>query len=81
MKAAAASEQPVPTVLVAGTFSIIATVASTQTARATSSEVGARHGLPALHEAQAALAITATTNTAKWTGEPTAYARCIDYLV
>ncbi len=41
--------------------------------------VGARRGLAALHDA--ALAITAATNTSKWTGGPIDYARCIDDLV
>ena len=52
-----------------------------QPVRTPSSDVGARHGLAALHDAHAALAITANTNASKWTGEPIDYARCIDYLV
>ena len=52
-----------------------------QPARTPSSDVGARHGLAALHDAHAALAIAATTNKSKWTGERIDYARCIDYLV
>ena len=35
----------------------------------------------AFHNAHAELAITPTTNTSKWTGEPIDAARCIDYLV
>ena len=42
---------------------------------------GARSGLAVLHEAHAALGITANTNASKWTGAPVDYARCIDYLV
>ncbi len=52
-----------------------------QPARATASNAGKRHGLAALHDAHAALAITANTNASKWTGEPIDEARCIDYLV
>ena len=52
-----------------------------QPARTPSSDVGARHGLAALHDAHAVLAITAATSKSKWTGEPIDYARCIDYLV
>ncbi|MBP9088734.1 MAG: DUF222 domain-containing protein [Kofleriaceae bacterium] len=52
-----------------------------QPARTTSNNFGARRGLAAIHDAQAELAITANTNTSKWTGEPIDYARCIDYLV
>ncbi len=52
-----------------------------QPARTPSSDVGARRGLAALHDAHAALAITANTNTSKWTGEAIDYAKCIDYLV
>ncbi len=52
-----------------------------QPARTTSNNVGARRGLAALYEAHAALAVTATTNASKWTGEPIDYAQCIDYLV
>ncbi|MBP9087376.1 MAG: hypothetical protein KBG15_14730 [Kofleriaceae bacterium] len=54
---------------------------SAQPARPTSSDVGARQGLAALHEAHAALAITANSNASKWTGGLIDYARCIDYLV
>ncbi|MBP9087701.1 MAG: hypothetical protein KBG15_16380, partial [Kofleriaceae bacterium] len=54
---------------------------SAQPDRPTSSDVAARRGLAALHDAHAALAITANTNASKWTGEPIDYARCIDYLV
>ncbi|MBP9087234.1 MAG: HNH endonuclease, partial [Kofleriaceae bacterium] len=42
---------------------------------------GARRGLAALRDVHAALAITANTNTSKWSGEAIDYARCIDYLV
>ncbi len=52
-----------------------------QPGRATTSDVGARRGLAALHDAHAALAITANSNASKWTGGPIDYARCIDYLV
>ena len=52
-----------------------------QPARTTPNTVGERRGLAALHDAHAALAITANTNASKWTGEPIDYARCIDYLV
>ena len=52
-----------------------------QPARITPNTVGQRHGLAALHDAHATLAITANTNASKWTGEPIDYARCIDYLV
>ncbi|MBP9088687.1 MAG: DUF222 domain-containing protein, partial [Kofleriaceae bacterium] len=52
-----------------------------QPARPTSSDVGARRGLAALHDAHAALAITANTNASRWTGSAIDYARCIDYLV
>ncbi len=52
-----------------------------QPARTIASNVSQRHGLAALHDAHAALAITANTNASKWTGEPIDYARCIDYLV
>ncbi|MBP9084948.1 MAG: hypothetical protein KBG15_02475 [Kofleriaceae bacterium] len=50
-------------------------------ARTTPNNVSAPGGLAALHDAHAALAITANTNASKWTGEPIDYARCIDYLV
>ena len=46
-----------------------------QPARTTPNTVGAGHGLAALREAHAALAITANTNASKSTGEP------IDYVV
>ncbi len=49
--------------------------------RTTLNNVGQRRGLVALHDAHAALAITANTNASKWTGEPIDYAKCIDYLV
>ncbi|MBP9086461.1 MAG: DUF222 domain-containing protein [Kofleriaceae bacterium] len=52
-----------------------------QPARPTSNNTDGRRGLAALHDAHAALAITANTNASKWTGEPIDYARCIDYLV
>ena len=52
-----------------------------QPARTTPNNVGAGLGLAALHDAHAALAITANTNVSKWTGEPIDYARCIDDLV
>ncbi len=52
-----------------------------QPARTTSSNVGARHGLVALRDAHAGLAITANSNASKWTGEAIDYARCVDYLV
>ena len=56
-------------------------IVAAQPARTRSSDVGARQGLAVLQDAHAARAITATTNTSKWTGEPIDYARCIDYLV
>ena len=40
-----------------------------------------RRGLAALHDAHAALGITANSNASRWTGEAIDYARCIDYLV
>ncbi|MBP9088130.1 MAG: DUF222 domain-containing protein, partial [Kofleriaceae bacterium] len=43
--------------------------------------VDQRRGLAALHNAHAALAITANSNASKWTGGLIDYARCIDYLV
>ncbi|MBP9087931.1 MAG: hypothetical protein KBG15_17550 [Kofleriaceae bacterium] len=49
--------------------------------RTMSNNVGARRGLAALHDAHAALAITANTNASTWTGGRIDYARCIDYLV
>jgi Domain of unknown function (DUF222)/HNH endonuclease len=52
-----------------------------QPARTTPDNTAAQHGLAALQDAHAALAITAKTNASKWTGEPVDYARCIDYLV
>ena len=52
-----------------------------QPARAVASNDSQRRGLTALHDAHAALAITANTNASKWTGEPIDYARCIAYLV
>ena len=56
-------------------------VIEAQPARITASNIDARHGLAALHNAHAELAITANTNVSKWTGEPVDYARCIDDLV
>ena len=50
-------------------------------ARSTANNADQQHGLAALHDAHARLAITANTNVSKWTGEPIDYARCIDYLV
>ncbi len=52
-----------------------------QPARTTPNDTRARHGLAALHDAHAALAITANTNASKWSGEPIDYPTCIDYLV
>ena len=52
-----------------------------QPVRPTSIKDGQRHGLAALQDVYAALAITANTNASKWTGEHIDYARCIDYLV
>ena len=52
-----------------------------QPARLTSTNESLRRGLAALHDAHAALAITANTNASKWTGEQIDYAQCIDYLV
>ncbi len=49
-------------------------------ARTTPNTTDARRGLTALHDAHAALAITANTNASKWSGEQIDYARCIDYL-
>ncbi len=53
--------------------------------RATSNTIpnndGPRHGLAALHDAHAALAITANSNASKWTGVSIDFASCIDYLV
>ena len=46
---------------------------ATQPDRITRSDVGQRRSFAALHDAHAALAITATTNTAKWTGEPSIF--------
>ncbi len=42
--------------------------------------IAAAH-VAALHDAHAALAITANSNASKWTGGLIDYARCIDYLV
>ncbi|MBP9086770.1 MAG: HNH endonuclease [Kofleriaceae bacterium] len=52
-----------------------------QPARPTPNNGSAQHGLPALHDAHAALAITANTNASKWVGGPIDYTRCIDDLV
>ncbi len=52
-----------------------------QPTRLTSRNTGPQCGLAALHDAHAALAITANTNASRWTGQPIDYARCIDYLV
>ena len=60
---------------------VVVAHADGQPTRTTASDVGQRSGLAALHDAHAALAITANTNASKWTGEPIDYARCIDYLV
>ncbi len=51
------------------------------TLSATPNNVGPQRGLAALHNAHAALAITANTNASKWSGEPIDYATCIDYLM
>ena len=56
-------------------------VIEAQPARPGPKTLGARYGLAALHDAHAALAITANTNASRWTGELIDYARCIDYLV
>ncbi len=53
-------------------------VIDAQPARPTSSDVGQRRGLAALHNAHAELATTPSTNTSQWTDEPIDYARCID---
>ncbi len=50
-------------------------------ARSTANSADQRHGLAALQDAHARLAITANTNASKWTGEAIDYARCIDCLV
>ncbi|MBP9087813.1 MAG: HNH endonuclease [Kofleriaceae bacterium] len=52
-----------------------------QPACTTSSDVSARRGVAALHDAHAEFAITANTNASKWTGGPIDDARCIDDLV
>ncbi|MBP9089268.1 MAG: hypothetical protein KBG15_24310, partial [Kofleriaceae bacterium] len=51
-----------------------------QRARTMPNNVSARRGRVTLHDAQAALAMTANTNSSKWTGGPIDDARCIDYL-
>ncbi len=50
-------------------------------ARTTANDGNQRCGLAALHDAHAALGITANTNASKWTGTPIDYARCIDEFV
>ena len=50
-------------------------------ARTTANDGNPRRGLAALHDAHAALGITANTNASKWTGTPIDYARCIDEFV
>lgn len=53
-------------------------VKAAQSARSTSNNTNARHGLAALRNADAALAITATLKTSKCNGAPSDDLRCIN---